>query len=308
MCFLKKQNKNSLPQLSAIMEQNKPERLGAKFIVITGKQRVGKTSLGCAMLVNNYRYYNDEIVLEAQEKAQKLETKYGYNLPIANHVFFSSSEFILSFEHKAKTWFIDIPRFALPNEQFKVQYFPYSSVIHIAEADVLLNCRDYKGLNMYLLWLLKYFGHMNLTIIFDCQSYTRLDKAVIELITDLIFVYKRETEDISFMRKNKQVDTKKYTWYYLRIDFQTLRMQQEFKGFVKNELDLDPVIKESYTFIGDIHRFYKSNSATPYFYYNLKNKTYEYIPHIRSLLDPVSVKKYCELHPLVRPEDIKKAK
>lgn len=306
MCFLKKQNKNSLPQLSEIMEQNKPERLGAKFIVITGKQRVGKTSLGCAMFVNNYRYYNEDIVLEAQEKAQKLETKYGYNLPIASHLFFSSTEFILSFEHKAKTWFIDIPRFALPNDQFNVQYFPYSSVIHIAEADVLLNCRDYKGLNMYLLWLLKYFGHMNLTIIFDCQSYTRLDRAVIELITDLIFVYKREVEDISFMRKNKQVDTKKYTWHYLRIDFQTLRMQQEFKGFVKNELDLDPVIKESYTFIGDIHRFYKSNSATPYFYYNIN--TYAYIPHVKAFLDKLNVKKYCELHPLVRPEDIKKAR
>ena len=308
MCLKKifKSKKDALQTWEELLEDYKPERLGSKFIVVCGKQRVGKSSLCNAKILNNYRFYNQEIVEEAKAVADKLNTKYGYNLEIAPHLVFTSSPVVLSFKHKLKSHLIDIPMFGLPNNQFKVQYFPYGSIVYIMEADILLNCRDYKDLNMYLYNLLKYFGHMNMTVIFDCQSINRLDKSIQEIITDILFVYERNVEDISFLKNNVRIDTKKYTWKYLHIDNQNLRMQKEFSQY-KSELDLDlsPVKKEEYVFIGDIHKFYKSRSATPYFYYNICE--YTYIPHIKFLLDRLSVKQYCELHPLVRTEEIKKA-
>lgn len=305
MCLKKLfSKKDNLPNWEELKQLYKPGKLGSKFYVVCGKQRVGKSSLCNAMLVNNYRFYNKEIISDATAIADRLNVKYNYNLKIAEHLIFTSSSLVLSFKDRLKTHLIDVPRFALPNNQFKVQYFPFGSIIYIMEADILLNCRDYKDLNMYLYNLLKYFGHMNLTIIFDCQSIGRLDKSIQEIITDILFVYDRECEDISFVKNKVRIDTKKYTWKYLHIDNQNLRMQKEFSQF-KMDLDIEPVKKEEYTFIGDIHKFYKSRSATPYFYNDIEE--YEYLPHIKFLLDRQSVKEFCELHPLVKSEDIKKA-
>ncbi len=296
--------KDNLQDWEELKKTYKPERLGSKFIVVNGKQGVGKSSLCNGIIANNYRFYNEEIVEEARSIADRLNEKYGYNLEIADHLIFTSSSLVLSFKKKLKSHLIDIPNFALPNKQFKVQYFPYGSIVYIMEADILLNCRDYKDLNMYLYNLLKYFRHQNMTIIFDCQSINRLDKSIQEIITDIFFVYEREIEDISFMKNKVRIDTKKFTWKYIHIDNQSLRMQKEFAQF-KMDLGVDPIKKEEYVFIGDIHKFYKSRSATPYFYHNIEK--YEYIPHIKFMLDRVSVNKYCELHPLVRTEEIKKA-
>ncbi len=296
--------KQKLPTWDKIIEPIKPERVGSKFIVISGKQRVGKTSLGNAIIKNNFRFYNKDIVSDAREIADRLNVKYNYKLNIAEHLIFTSSPLVLSKKRNLVSHLIDVPRFGLPNKQFKVQYFPYGSFVFIMEADILMNCRDYKDLNMFLLNLLKYFGHMNLTIIFDCQSIGRLDKAIQEIITDIFFVYDRDVEDISFIKNDKEIHTKKYTWHYLHIDNQNLRMQKEFSGF-NFDLKIKPVKEETYTFIGDIHKFYKSRSATPYFYQDIEK--YEYLEHVKAYLDKDSVDQFCELHPLVRPEDIKKS-
>ena len=49
-------HKDSLQSWEELKELYKPERLGSKFYVVCGKQRVGKSSLCNSMVINNERF------------------------------------------------------------------------------------------------------------------------------------------------------------------------------------------------------------------------------------------------------------
>ena len=104
---------------------NRKNILGVDCILVEGNQGVGKTSAIAGFINLDYKYHSKKRTKLATEFSKELNSKYGYNLKIdGRHLYFSNIPIFLDKAHKVKTWECDFSKFAIPNDDFKVDYFP----------------------------------------------------------------------------------------------------------------------------------------------------------------------------------------
>jgi hypothetical protein len=166
------------------------------FYVICGRQRVGKTSLGAAMMITDYKYHAGERLAKAAAEIAKMNAipqAEPYNLHCPDLAYRSKDNILLDAKNWIQTYHFDIPQFALPDGIHSVQYFPPYTFLHAAELDAFMNSRtwqDDKDLKLNIIDAIKWIGHQEITFIGDAQSFGRLDAAVRALATDMLYVLK----------------------------------------------------------------------------------------------------------------------
>ena len=115
-----------------LQKYTKKSVLNVGFICVTGPQGVGKTSFVTALLRSDYKKANKQRYKTSLEFVRSLRsTGYYPSLKMPQHIYFSNTDIALRGSlrrPKAKCWFIDTQRLALPNDLFEVQYFPQGSV------------------------------------------------------------------------------------------------------------------------------------------------------------------------------------
>ena len=265
------------------------------FFVITGEQGAGKTSLATALLCVDARRWARERRLQALEIAEDFETANNIQLDIAEYLYFSNIEISLIKNHK--THYVDLPRFGLPNPFYRVQYFPNSSVIFIQEADLLLFCRDWQTTNAYLIDLLKYVRHFNLTVFFDMQDINNLDVAVRRLVMGIFHIRYSYTARFFLFWKERR-------WKFTYINNQLHNLMAGFSDSERKRLKV--VRNGRFRFIGNIFNRYNSFSGKWYFLHGIEKYGYEYLPHPKASYKIKDIDKFIEEHPLTKPESMKK--
>jgi len=271
----------------------KPTSLEPGFFVFRGAQGAGKTSLAAAMINTEYKYYNQARVESARAFSRCFAAdNNGQRLTIAKHLFFSNIKIVLDPKHNVVTHYVDTQRLGLPNLVYEVQYLPPRSVVFIQESDTQLFNRNYKDTSDYLIALLKYVRHNELTIIFDTQHDSALDKAVRRLAQYVYHVI--ESYD------------RKFLWFRLGRQWSFLRVNNYLNDAVKElaalgvHIRLDVVRKGVYRFRGDVFKRFNSFSGRAHFLRYIRD--YEYLAHPSESLNVVDVEAYCEAHPLVAPK------
>ncbi len=274
--------------------------LSSGVFVVRGPQGVGKTSFCTAMLCADYKKWTKWRTEQGQSLANSYFRDNGIKLNISDRLYFSSIKILLNKRKRLYTHYVDVQRLGLPNPDFKVQYLPRGSVVYIQEADVLLFCRDYETLNNYLINLLKYVRHNLLTIIFDCQVDSALDKAVRRLTVGL---YHIETSyDARFF-----LFWKMRRWKFIYIDNQMNEAVKELAS-VGVKIKFSVVERGRLRFIGNVFDRYNSFSGVPYFLWGINKVGYEYLDYPRETFRIDDIENFVQVHPLVRPEGMIKPK
>lgn len=273
----------------------KPVDLVHQFILVEGEQGVGKTAELVAFCRAMFKKLNKELMKETTEYTNMLNKKYGYNLKLSKHCFFSNFDITLDSLRNIHTHYIDMARLGLPNMDFNVQYFPRGSVIVIQEASLLAYCRDFKTMNKYLISLIRYFRHWKLTVIFDCQTIEDMDKALRKLVVWDYYIDYRVRHRFLFFRP-------KYIWHFYRIRNQ---LANRLASLTRLGIPLNiPIVQECiFKYRGEIHDYYDSFEAAPYYLKDIKQ--YEFLKHPSKNLDRKSVDAYVSAHPLVNEENKK---
>ena len=267
------------------------------FFAITGPQGAGKTSLAGALMCVDAKRWARVRRKKAQETADEYYKANRIKLDIAKYLYFSNIEIFLKKHKNCSTHYVDLPRFALPNSMFDVQYFPTGSVIFIQEADLLLFCRDWQNTNMFLIDFIKYVRHNELTVFFDLQDIDHLDAAVRRLVMGIIHV-----KD-SYTRRHF-LFWKKRCWKFTYINNQLNHMLEGLAGDAGKRVK---VVKNGrFRFIGNIFKRYNSFSGKWYFLRDIEKHNYQYIPHPKVSFKIADINEFCEAHPLTKPDSMKK--
>ena len=265
------------------------------FYVITGEQGAGKTSLATALLCVDARRWARERRLWALETADEYAQANDIYLDIHKYLYFSNIEISLT-RRNEKTHYVDLPRFALPNPFFKVQYFPTGSVIFIQEADLLLFCRDWQNTNAFLIDFLKYVRHNNLTVFFDMQDIDNLDVAVRRLVMGIIHVRYSYTARFFLFWKERR-------WKFTYINNQLNKLVEGFSDSERKRLKV--VRNGRFRFLGNIFDRYNSFSGKWYFLHGIEKYGYEYLPHPKASYKIQDIDKFIKAHPLTKPDSMK---
>ena len=266
-----------------------PKKLAPGFIVFRGPQGVGKTSLAVAMLCNDYKYHNATRTSDARAFAYDYKrANNGKTLTIARHLYFTNIKVTLDPRRKIYTHYTDTQRLALPNLLHTVQHFPPHSVVFIQEADTQLFNRLYKDTSKYLIDLLKYVRHNGMTIIFDTQQDSALDKAVRRLAMQVYHVLEQSAV--------------KFLWFELGRRWSFLIINNFLNDAVKDlasigvHVKLNVVTKGSYRYRGNVFDRYDSYSGQAYFLRYLDDYTFP--EHPKESLAQADIEAYCAAHPL----------
>lgn len=279
-----------------LQKYTKKSVLNVGFICVTGPQGVGKTSFVTALLRSDYKKSNKQRYKTSLEFVRSLRsTGYYPSLKMPQHLYFSNTDIALRgslSRPKAKCWFIDTQRLALPNDLFEVQYFPQGSVVFISEADLQLSNRDWHGLNNYMISLIKFVRHNQMTIIFDMQQDGMLDKALRGLETERFEILEKG-EMSKFLKRIRW----RYDWCRPQL---LLSRENKVKSGIKFSVfkQREAFHRGSFRYFGNIFKCYNSFTGINYFINGLQN--YETINHPICDLTPESVSKYCKMFPLVR--------
>lgn len=274
--------------------------LPSGVFVVRGEQGAGKTSMCAAMLCADYKKWTKWRTEQGRQVAQEYYKENKIRLEISNRLYFSSIKILLDKKRKLYTHYIDVQRLGLPNPDFKVQYLPKGSVVYIQEADILLFCRDYQELNEYLINLLKYVRHNGLTIIFDCQVDSALDKAVRRLTVGVFHIESSYDGRFFFFWKVRR-------WKFIYIKNQLNDVIKEL-ATVGVKIKVSVVERGRFRCFGNVFERYNSFSGVPYFLWGIDKVGYEYIEHPTESLSVNDINAFVELHPLTRPKDMKKKK
>ena len=274
------------------------EPLQSGVFVVRGPQGVGKTSFCSAMLRADYKKWTKWRTAQGEALAQAYYAANKIRLDVSDRLYFSSIKICLNKRKRLYTHYVDVQRLGLPNPDFEVQYLPRGSVVYIQEADVLLFCRDYQSLNEYLINLLKYVRHNLLTVIFDCQVDSALDKAVRRLT---VGIYHIETSyDGRFL-----LFWKVRRWKFIYIHNQLNEAVKEL-ATVGIKIKLSVVERGKFRCFGNIFEYYNSFSGVPYFLWGIEKHGYKYLDYPRETYTIADVEAYVKAHPLERPEIMKK--
>lgn len=266
---------------------------------IEGPQGVGKTSLAAALLCTDYRRHRKWRVKEGRALARRYQEDSDVRLQVSENPYFSNNAILLDKRRKVYTNAIDVQRLGLPNDDYAVQYLPRASVVFIQEADLQLFCRDFKELNAYLVALLKFVRHNLITVIFDCQVFDALDKAVRRLITGRIHV----TE--SFQRRFFLFWKPQY-WRFIFVDSQLNEALKDLAEIGMEAKNIAAARRGKFRFFGKVFERFDSFAGMRYFLRGIEEVGYEYLSHPRTDLSNPSIEGYCEMFPLVKPEETKK--
>jgi len=283
-----------------LTKEIKESPLPSGVFVVRGPQGVGKTSFCAAILCGDYKNWRKWRTQQGQSLADEYYQSNKVRLQISDRLYFTSIKILLDKRRKLYTHYIDVQRLGLPNPDYPVQYLPRGSVVYIQEADVLLFCRDYQSLNDYLINLLKYVRHNLLTIIFDCQVDSALDKAVRRLTVGLYHI--EESYD-----KRYFLFWKRRFWRFIYIKNQLNEAVKEL-ATVGVKINLSVVERGRLRYKGNIFERYNSFSGVPYFLNGIDKVGYEYLPFPNETYRIEDINSFLALHPLERPEIMKKKK
>lgn len=268
--------------------------------VARGPQGVGKTSFCAALLIADYKRHTKWRTEQGKQLARTYYKDNKIRLDISDRLYFSNIKICLDKKKNLYTHYVDVHRLGLPNPDFKVQYLPRGSVVYIQEADVLLFCRDFQELNVYLVNLLKYVRHNLLTVIFDCQVDSALDKAVRRLTVGIYHIEKSFDKRFFLFWKARR-------WRFIYIKNQLNEAVKDLAA-IGVKIPVSVVERGRFRFIGNIFDRFNSFSGVPYFLHGIEKVGYEYLEYPKESYTVDDVKKFVEAHPLVRPEDMKKRK
>jgi len=274
------------------------EMILPRIYVITGLTGTGKTSLGSAMLKRDYLKYGRQRFQESLALINTLRNNGYPNLRLDANLYFCSNFLLLDKKQDIKAWDVDFTKLGLPNEKYKVQNLPYGAVCFFPDVDQVLNSHDFKnGINEYLRGFLKYHRHNNLTLILDMQDFELLAKDIRRLVHFVIYVDRKQ--DFTFFKKLYK------TKWKLRI------LDMGYLNLIKSlELANIEVSERSYmkygkfTFYGNIHNYYDSESGLPYFLNGVDH--YDYVQNDHFDLTKASIEDFVERHPYSPPDGFKR--
>lgn len=274
------------------------EELNCKIIVVTGPTRCGKSSYVSARVKRDYvknakRRFQESLIIVNQLRDN------GYpNARLDHNLYFANEWLLLDAKENITAWDCDFVKLGMPNEKYKVQNLPYGSVVALFECDQTANARDNtSGLNEYVRALLKYHGHNNLTIILDMQDFSRLAKEFRLFVHQVIFIEgKKSYRFFKWTYKTK--------WWCRVVDLAYLNFIKSLEN-LNIKVEEDSYMKETtFTFYGDIHKYYDHQSGFAYFYNGVDHFDYKKVE--RTELNRESIEDFCKRHPLVPPKDFKK--
>lgn len=274
--------------------------LQSGVFVVRGPQGVGKTSFCTSLLCADYRKWTKWRTEQGKKLADEYYKANRIKLNISDRLYFSSIKILLDKRKKLYTHYVDVQRLGLPNPDFDVQYLPRGSVVFIQEADVLLFCRDYQELNAYLINLLKYVRHNLLTVIFDCQVDSMLDKAVRRLTVGLYHIEKSYDARFFLFWKVRR-------WKFIYINNQLNDVVKEL-ATVGVKIKVSVVERGKFRVFGNVFERYNSFSGVPYFLNGIEKVGYQYLPHPEETYSIKDIQAFVDAHPLIRPDDMKKQK
>lgn len=261
---------------------------------INGCQGAGKTSSACAILRTDYKYWRKWRYEQGKDLAMRYFEGTGIRLNVEKTLYFSSPSFTLDRRRVVKTWFIDLERLGLPNDEYDVQYLPRGSFVFLHEVDVLAYCRDWQSLDRYLRLLAKYCRHNLITMIFDLQVGGDLDKALRGLVIDRYFM-------LSSGVKRFLLFWKRQSWEFLCIHNQLANALKELASF-GIDLKIKLVERGKLRVWGDVFDYYNSFSGVPYFLNGIEMRGYEYIEQEEGDLTVDGIKRYVQQHPLAKTD------
>lgn len=282
------------------------EKLPVGLYAIIGKQGAGKTSLGVAMLCNDWKYHHLERYEETKLYINVLnDNGFNLHLPKNKTLYYSPDPVVLSKKPYVETWYIDPTKFKLPNLKEDVQLVPRGSVVHLPEFDNIIPCRDWKNMDKYLIALAKYARHWDLVIIIDFQCWLQLDVSWRRLMMYTLFVYKSYTDYRFWLIKCLFHIPLKRRWKYFWVDNQLNSFVKDLADVCVSDKDLKELRREvsankRYVFKGDIFERFNSTNGESYFLRGIKD--YIYIPHKKFKMTPESVEEYCQTHPIEKPK------
>lgn len=280
---------------------NRKNILGVDIIMVHGQQGKGKTCFCFEILSQDYHYHGKERTKLATKFNKELNEKYGYNLHIdGRHLYYTNIAGYLDSACTVKTWACDFSKFAIPNDDFEVDYFPPYSVLFFTELDIQAFCRNWQQFSDWYIFLFKYFRHMHYTIVFDLQKDGMLDKALRGLCTLSIYIKEAQNKE-SFLFKKVKGRTTRFKMT-APFDQDVARESRLIKGQRKNFGETKDYV---HYYKGNIFKQYNSFSAIPYFLYKIKDWSFK--EHEETDLSPEGVKRYRELHPLVLPKKKKES-
>ena len=264
---------------------------------INGAQGAGKTSFACGLLRADYKRWRKWRYEQGKNLAMRYFEGTGIKLNVDKTLYFSSPSMVLDKRRGIKTWFIDLERLGLPNDEYDVQYLPRGSVVFLHEVDVLAYCRDWQSLDRYLRLLAKYCRHNLITIIFDLQVGGDLDKALRGLVIDRFFMLNSGVKRFLFFWKRQR-------WNFLCIHNQLANALKELAsfGFDIKELKVKLVERGKFRIWGEVFDCYNSFSGVPYFLNGIEKRGYEYIEQEEGELTIEGIKRYVQQHPLAKTE------
>ena len=268
------------------------------FFLVTGKQGAGKTSFCSSLLADDYKKWRKYRVGLAKEVADEYYRENRIRLDITNRPYFSNIKILLDKKKQVYTHYVDVQKLGLPNPDFDVQYLPRGSIVYVQEADVMLFCRDYQELNEYLINLLKYVRHNELTIIFDCQVFGALDKAVRRLTMGIYYIVRSYDARFLFFWKVRK-------WKFLYVDNQLNEVLKELSA-MGVRMKMSVVKRGRYKVFSNPFLRYNSHSGCRYFLKGIEKVGYQYKDHPKESLSVSDIDDFVSSHPLVRPEEYKK--
>ena len=286
-------------------EELKENRLPTGFYVIAGKQRIGKTSLGAAVMITDYLYHGRERLDEARSEIEHMNAiDPDWDLHCPPLAYRSKDIVHLDARAGVDTLHIDITQFGLPGGNLNVQYLPPGTFLHFPELDADLNCREWANTPMEIIDAIKWEGHQNLTTVADMQSFNRVDAALRELTTDLWYVVERRDKyaRVKWWRRRKELVSTEWTFLWLKPQENAM-----FRDVLRN--DLPPTIEKwlrkrvtdgcricRFKFEGNIYERYNANSGKAYFYSGLDDFYVE--SHAPQDYRRASIEAFCKSNPL----------
>lgn len=286
-------------------EELKANRLPTGFYIIAGKQRIGKTSLGAAVMITDYLYHGRERLDEACAEVDYMNAiDNSWQLHAPPIAYRSKDVVHLDARAGVDSLHIDITQFGLPGGNLKVQYLPPGTFLHFPELDADLNCREWANTPMEIIDAIKWQGHQNLTTVADMQSFGRVDAALRELTTDLWYVVDRKDkyERIHWWSRRKRLASTEWTFLWLKPQENAM-----FRDVLRN--DLPPNIEKwlrkrvtdgcricRFKFEGNIYERYNANSGKAYFYSGLDDFYVE--SHTPGDYRKASIEAFCKSNPL----------
>lgn len=274
------------------------ERIRPRIYVITGLTGTGKTSLGSAILKRDYLKYGRQRFQESLALINTLRNNGYPNLRLDANLYFCSNFLLLDKKQDIKAWDVDFTKLGLPNEKYKVQNLPYGAVCFFPDVDQVINSHDFRnGINEYLRGFLKYHRHNNLTLILDMQDFELLAKDIRRLVHYVIYVDKKK----DYIIFKKPYKTK---WYIRTLDLGYLNLIKSFEIANIEVKESSYLIPGTFTFYGNIHNYYDSESALPYFLNGVDHYDYKENEHFE--LSRESIEDFVNNHPYSPPDNFKK--